>query len=482
MKIKLLISALLIITLGFTTKAQYTKLLDFNNSVNGSNPNGSLISDGTYLYGMTFSGGTSAGTGGCVGGSCGTVFKIKPDGTGYTDLLNFNGTNGSNPNGSLISDGTFLYGMTSFGGTGNCPYGCGTIFKIKTDGTGYFKLYDFSHAHGIMPYGSLITDGTYLYGMTAGGGGIDSVGTIFKIKTDGTGFVNLMNFNSVNGGGAFGSLISDGTYLYGMTSTADTITSAGAIFKIKTDGTAYTNLMNFNGVNGSEPYGSLISDGTYLYGMTSAGGIYSNGNIFKIKTDGTGYYNLLDFDPIPNGATPHGDLVSDGTYLYGMTSVNGAIGGGTIFKIMHDGTGLFADLYDFDNAGTNGGSPFGSLIFVGSCLYGMTNDAGTYGYGTLFRYCLATGITENNPETNFTIYPNPTNGVFNLKMNELQNPEIKELKVLNVLSECVYHLTNEQMSTSSTMQIDLSSEPNGIYFISLQTEKGAAIKKIIIQK
>ena len=52
--------------------AQYTKLLDFSGTTNGELPQGSLISDGTFLYGMTSQGGTN---------DMGVIFKIKPDGT-----------------------------------------------------------------------------------------------------------------------------------------------------------------------------------------------------------------------------------------------------------------------------------------------------------------------------------------------------------------------------------------------------------------
>ena len=48
-----------------------------------------FISDGTYLYGMTVYGGAY---------NDGVVFKIKPDGTGYVKLLDFDSTtNGANP-------------------------------------------------------------------------------------------------------------------------------------------------------------------------------------------------------------------------------------------------------------------------------------------------------------------------------------------------------------------------------------------------
>src|SRR4051812_16112494 len=110
MKKKLFISMLFILTFLFKGNAQYTTIFNFDGAANGSEPNGSLIFDGTFLYGMTMGGGT-----GCSGSCGGVIFKIKPDGTAYTIVLNFNGTNGSKPHGSLISDGTFLYGVTAWG-------------------------------------------------------------------------------------------------------------------------------------------------------------------------------------------------------------------------------------------------------------------------------------------------------------------------------------------------------------------------------
>src|ERR1039458_86243 len=87
--------------------AQYTKLFNFNDTL-GNQPRGSLVSDGTYLYGMTQYGGTGGG---------GVLFKIKPDRSGFDTLINFRGINGNAPSGSLIYDGTYLYGGTVEGGS-----------------------------------------------------------------------------------------------------------------------------------------------------------------------------------------------------------------------------------------------------------------------------------------------------------------------------------------------------------------------------
>ena len=106
------------------TNAQFVKLHDFTGTSDGYYPEGGLYYDGTFLYGTTYYGGTY---------NAETIFKIKSDGTNYSRLFDFSSSNGSNPwLGSLISDGTFLYGMTFSGGVNTYD---GVIFKIKPDGT-----------------------------------------------------------------------------------------------------------------------------------------------------------------------------------------------------------------------------------------------------------------------------------------------------------------------------------------------------------
>ena len=461
-------------------QAQFTKLIDFtetnaaNIPINGSNPQGSLISDGTFLYGMTVNGGDPLGNPAYTG----NIFKIKKDGTGCSNMMYFTGTNGTSPHGSLIYDGTFLYGMTQGDGT-STSYG--NVFKIKPDGTGFVNLINFdgTNANGQSPYGSLIFVGTTLYGMTSYKGTND-YGTIFKINTDGTGYVTLFNFNDgANGNSPYGSLISDGTFLYGMTRDGG-VNEIGNIFKIKLDGTGYVDLYNFNNRTycpscGNTPWGSLVSDSTFLYGMTQLGGTSNDGIIFKIKTDGTGYSKLLDFNGT-NGSSPHGDLIYNGTFLYGMTYSGGANNHGTIFKIKTDGTG-YSDLFDFLGA-VNGSGPEGNLMSDGTFFYGMTTGGGANGLGVVFKYkyCTigcATGIDENNTKTDVNVFPNPTNGIINIQLGQVEKAQIK---ITDVLGNSVYQSNN----ISLNFQIDLSNQPNGIYFISIQTNEGIVNKKIVI--
>lgn len=365
----------------------------------GANPQGSFIfdnSDKTILYGVTMRGGAN---------SYGTIFKVNTDGTGYKLMHSLGGVDGSNPNGSLITDGTYLYGTTTYGGTSS--NNGGVIFKIQTDGTNFSTIVNFDYTtNGAYPKGDLAFDetGTYLCGMNTQSSAVPGLGIIFKVKTDGSNFTNLLKVDvTANGLSGEGTLMRIGTAFYGVRSGGSSSTSGlgylGTIFKINTDGTSYTKLYNFK-ATGNSPTGSLILESGYTYGMTKYGGLYNYGVIFKMKSDGSGYTELLDFDGSNNGKHPNGALISDGTFLYGMTTEGGKKDAGVIFKIKTDGTS-FSKLNEFDG-GLNGGYPYGSLTFdaTKTTLYGMTNSGGSVspGYGVIFKI--------NTDASNFSILLN----------------------------------------------------------------------------
>jgi uncharacterized repeat protein (TIGR03803 family) len=157
--------------------------------------------DGT-LYGTTFGG---------LPGDRGTVFQMAPDGSGFTVLHRFGaGTDGALPRAGLIQapDGT-LYGTTANGG----PSDGGTIFQMAPDGSGYAVLHSFTAGtDGAGPFADLIQapDGT-LYGTTLFGGdgclGL-GCGTVFGMAPDGSGFAVLHRFTAGTDGAApFAGLI-----------------------------------------------------------------------------------------------------------------------------------------------------------------------------------------------------------------------------------------------------------------------------------
>ncbi len=451
--------------------AQYAKLLDLS-GLNGSHPHGSLVSDGTFLYGMTREG----GSGPCSGG-CGVIFRIKPDGTGYTKLLYLTGpATGSFPEGSestLLFAGGFLYGTATSGGASDL----GTIFRLRTDGSGFMKLLNFSGAsNGAHPRGSLLYDGTYLYGTTLSGGA-SGLGTVFRIKTDGSGYMKLLECTSANGSEPAGSLTSDGVFLYGTTMNGGA-NGYGTLFKIKFDGTGFAKLHDLTITDGIWPNGSLLIVGAYLFGLAAQGGTsacgapYACGTLFRMKTDGTAFLKLYDFGSPNAGGFPFGSLINDGTFLYGMTNTGGSGGRGIIFKIKADGSGL-TTLHEF--SGSDGADPFGSLILIGTTLYGMTSAGGSSGLGVVFRYSLnATGIRELSVNAGFHVYPNPSNG--EIGIYDLQNISY-DLKIYDMLGNEVY---SDKIMNRNSYTVHLA-RPTGIYFVELLSGSEKVVKRIAVE-
>lgn len=460
---KLLTALLSVCTMA---NAQYGTLLEFDWGASGRYPYGSLISDGTFLYGMTTNSGSTDG---------GTIFRIMPDGTGFATMFDFgDGTvNGRFPHGSLIHDGTFLYGMTLEGGAN----GMGTLFKILPDGTGFDKLLDFDTTTGGSPWGSLASDGTFLYGMT-NVGGLSASGTLFKLMPDGTGLVVLLDFDGIDlGSHPKGSVLFDGTFLYGMTQQGG-MNNMGVLFKIMPDGTGFTKLLDFDGTaTGSEPFGDLVSDGTFLYGTATTGGMNNLGTLFKIMPDGTGFVKLLDFDGAANGRNPQGNLTTAGAFLYGMTPHGGTNDLGTLFRILPNGTGS-TKLLDFDGS-ASGSNPWGSLHSDGAFLYGLTHYGGTLQVGTIFKYQIpSVGMAESDSGSGFAVHPNPSNGVFSVQCAEKD----REVDVVNMLGEVIESIqVVSEANGTYNLDIDLSEHQPGVYFMRSYHGGSVLTQKLVLQ-
>ncbi|MBI5711031.1 MAG: hypothetical protein HZC42_12140 [Candidatus Eisenbacteria bacterium] len=308
---------------------------------------------------------------------------------------------GEVPRGSLCISGPTVYGMTSMGGA----FGQGTIFRMNTNGSGYSVLHSFGGAgDGQTPFRSLIISGTMVYGTTYNGGSASDPGaggTVFRMNTDGTGYVILHNFDGALGGGTNpdGALCLAGSTLYGITTAGynpeGMPNNMGTVFRVNTDGTGFSDLHAFpvtdsstNATDGMNGHGTLALSGSTLYGATSGGGAFGLGTIFRINTDGSGFGLVHSFaGGAGDGALPNSPIVSGAT-IYGMTSLGGSGGGaGTIYRMNTDGTG-YSVLYAFawDGLITGGTFPYeGSVILSGGRLYGMTTQGGTLDRGTIFR-------------------------------------------------------------------------------------------------
>ena len=73
----------------------------------------------------------------------------------------------------------------------------------------------------------------------------------------------------------------------------------------------------------------------------------------------------------------------------------------------------------------------------------------------------------------FDIFPNPSNGKFEIQSSE----KIAAAEIFNLVGEKIYSFR----MNSGKVEIDLSRQEKGVYFIKINSEKGTAVRKIILQ-
>jgi len=159
------------------------QLYNFNSNDGGGSPYDSLIFDSSGdLYG------TVTGSGNCTSGNgCGSVFELTPKAVGSWTakvLHKFNGTDGDNPEASLLLDASGnLYGTTEAGGDEACYGGCGVVFELTQKASGAWTekvLHDFNGIDGEAPSSLMFDSSGRLYGSTYLGG-THRGGTVFEL-------------------------------------------------------------------------------------------------------------------------------------------------------------------------------------------------------------------------------------------------------------------------------------------------------------
>jgi uncharacterized repeat protein (TIGR03803 family) len=255
----------------------------------------------------------------------------------------------------------------------------------ESAGSDFQLLKQFTTAEGAHPFSEPVlgSDGA-LYGTTVTGNSSTDHDTIYKMNTDGTGFTVLMNFDSpTTGGNCWGGLLlgSDGV-LYGTTFTGGA-GGTGTVFKVNEDGTDFTVLKDFDAATtGGRSYARLLEVDKVLYGTAYLGGNSNAGTVFKLNMDGSDFAVLKHFDSLTTGGLPVGGLVlgPDGA-LYGMAYFGGDFAYGTIYRLEPRGT--FTVLKHLDQ--TTGIYPQTRLLSgTDGALYGMAAGGGSYDAGTLF--------------------------------------------------------------------------------------------------
>jgi hypothetical protein len=240
-------------------------------------------------------------------------------------------------------------------------------------------------------------------------------------------------------------------------------------------GTNTFNMTSFSFSNDDVYVIKLDANGNFAWAKRIGGTPTENGESIEIDNAGNvwtagSFSYTVDFDPGPGiynlytpwqgafvlGLNSYGDLLCAGVFTGGPgdqtggNSIAADPSGNIYFGGMADGT---TDL-DPTPASFQISSPNGNSFLV------------------KLTPCSTSGYEEENDHQSFTLFPDPSNGLFTL--SGITEPT--ELKIFNSLGQEIY--TSHAFTRAS---IDLSDRPKGIYFVQLMNEKGSSTKKMIIE-
>jgi uncharacterized repeat protein (TIGR03803 family) len=410
--------------LSVSAQAQTESVLYSFSGSDGNSPIGNLVADSEgNLYGTTLSGGQT--TGNCDSNDgCGVVFELSPDGTGgwtQTVLYTFTGgTDGSFPASLSLDSAGNLYGVTFSGGNltnKDCsPYGCGVVFELSPSSSGWTEtvLHAFHSGDGTRPSFLMRNTSGNFYGTTLLGGS-SNAGTVFKLTSGSTGWVEtvLHNFTGGTGGYQPNGLAFDsagnlfGTVTYGgVGNVADCdFAACGFVFKllpVAGGGWHTVVLYTFTGgTDGGNPNGLIFDSAGRIYGTTSVGGTSPCGGksgcgvVFRLISGVSGWHeSVLYTFTGTNGKNPEANLAQDSSgNLYGTTyaggnktSYCGTQGCGLVFKLALTAGGWWSPSTVYAFNGADGFSPQSIPLLDGAGnLYGTTLYGGVGNFGTVFE-------------------------------------------------------------------------------------------------
>jgi uncharacterized repeat protein (TIGR03803 family) len=213
-------------------------------------------------------------------------------------------------------------------------------------------------------------------------------------------FKTLVSFNGSNGETPATSLVQGFNGNFYATTYKGGADSDGTVFQVTRAGALTTLYSFFDGEYSISPEGLVQATNGTLYGTTSQGGAGANclvglgcGTVFKITPAGalTTLYSFCSEVNCDDGTGPSAMLEANDGNFYGVTTVGGANGEGTVFEITS--AGKLTTLYSFCSlAGCADGSrPSAALVqatngnFYGTTGGGGANTSCINGCGTIFK-------------------------------------------------------------------------------------------------
>ncbi|HXB12613.1 MAG TPA: T9SS type A sorting domain-containing protein [Bacteroidia bacterium] len=170
------------------------------------------------------------------------------------------------------------------------------------------------------------------------------------------------------------------------------------------------------------------------------------------------------YDGVSTITVYNSNLYVAGTFLGsigGIQANNIAEWNGTVWSPLGSGVSFYPD-----SGGVDVIAPYGGYLYAG----GGFHEAGSINVRNIARWSSPTGINELSQSNSLNVYPNPSNGIFNVELKP--NSEKLKIEVYNMMGEKL----QEQLTVDNAqLTINLSGEPNGIYLYRLIDNSGNAV-------
>ncbi len=213
------------------------------------------------------------------------------------------------------------------------------------------------------------------------------------------------------------------------------------------------------------------------YGPVSTSGIFKNAvNSLSLDTILTSWISFNKCNPISNSASEYRlpDInTSDGSTVSHLVYKGGLKGASVEHYKVYGGGHAWPSLTGAVNSGVLG--TFGGLGNTNQDFNASKEIWRFFSQYTLmlpdpsvgkFSPLVITSIGEIERDNSLAVYPNPSNGIFNIALNENINAVVK---IVNILGETVL----EKITTENILTIDLTGYPEGIYFYQIANKAGA---------
>lgn len=90
--------------------------------------------------------------------------------------------------------------------------------------------------------------------------------------------------------------------------------------------------------------------------------------------------------------------------------------------------------------------------------------------------CVLAGIANESNDVGIKFYPNPSSGRFTI--SSTNTTVATQICIYDVLGNC---LQNKNCQNDKSLDIDLSSQPKGIYFVEIVSDRERSMRKIVLQ-